>query len=309
MPHDDVFGRFINQVIEPSPQFIRILMVGDVVGRPGRKVLKEVLDRFRATVYPDLVTMNAENVAGGFGITTRIHDDLLLAGVDVLTMGNHWKDKADIHALRKSSAAIVLPHNLPDVEGVTAIREFAIRRTSRVARVVNLMGLFAMKETYGNPFFFLNDVHPMLASEREAGRSIVLVDFHGEASSEKQAVAWQLNGVCAALIGTHTHTPTSDERITSRGTAFLTDVGMTGPYGSVIGMDIERTLPRYFAKDQKKRAHEVADVDPWFCGFFIEIDPRTGLSERAHRMQYRSAEARWIISTVQRSPAAAGSSV
>lgn len=290
--------RLFDDVLLPNPQNLRLLLVGDVLGRPGRKVLSDVLALFRERLYPDLVVVNAENVAGGFGITSKIHDELLHAGVDVMTMGNHWKDKADVLTLRTSSAALVLPQNLPDLEGVSRIPEFPIRRTSRVARIVNLMGLFAMKESYLNPFEFLSSARPMLQSERAAGRSVAILDFHGEASSEKQAALWHLDGVCAAIIGTHTHTPTSDERVTPAGTAFMTDVGMTGPYRSVIGMTIERTLPRYFEPMQKKRPHEVASDDVWFCAFLVEVDGATGLAVRGHRLQYRSSSQRWTVSSV-----------
>jgi metallophosphoesterase (TIGR00282 family) len=296
----DPFQNFIDSVIAPEPDLLRILMVGDVVGRPGRKVLKSVLHRFRETIFPDLVTMNAENSAGGFGITSKIHDEMLEAGVDVFTMGNHWKDKADVHTLRRNSRALVLPQNLKDLVNIQLIPEFPIRRSTRVARVVNLMGLFAMKDDYDNPFLFLNGVVPMLAGELSSGRSIVLVDFHGEASSEKQAVVWKLNGLCAAFVGTHTHTPTSDERVTSEGTAFITDVGMTGPYSSIIGMETERTLKRYFSPEEKKKPHEVADDHPWFCGFLVQVCPLTGLARRAHRLQYRSESDEWIFSSVNR---------
>lgn len=298
MSDSSVFQSFMKDVIEPADRNTRILMVGDVVGKPGRKVLKTVLHLFRETVYPDLVQINAENIAGGFGITIKIHDEMLEAGVDVMTMGNHWNDKPDVHKLRRTSAAMVLPQNLKDVEGVTRIPEFAIRRTHRTARVLNLMGQFAMKETYENPFTWLNQVENQLARERESGKSMILTDFHAEASSEKQAVAWKLDGIATAQIGTHTHTPTSDERITAMGSAFLTDVGMTGPYESVIGMEIQRTLGRYFAPDGQKRAHEVAKNDPWFCGFLVEASAETGLAVRAHRLQFRQDSNHWTISTV-----------
>ena len=272
-------------------------MVGDVLGRPGRKVLKAVLHQFKQGLWPDLIVMNAENVAGGFGITCKIHDEMLEAGIDVMTMGNHWNDKPDIHKLRKTSRALVLPQNLQNIEGVSQIPEFPIRRTSRTARVLNLMGQFAMKETYGNPFHFVNQHCEMLSMERANGKSLCLVDFHAEASSEKQAVAWKLDGICAALVGTHTHTPTADERVTSNGSAFLTDVGMTGPYESVIGMDIKRTLKRYFEPGAEKRAHEVASGDLWFCGFLVEVSPLTGLALRAHRLQFRQQSNCWSFFT------------
>ena len=130
----------------------------------------------------------------------------------------------------------------------------------------------------------------------KSGEYVVIADVHAEASSEKQAIAWYLDGVLAALVGTHTHTPTSDERVTARGTAFLTDVGMTGPYESVIGMDVERTLRRYFGP-KEKRAFEVAEKDAWFCGFLVEVCARRGLAVAAHRLQWREAVDAWRVTT------------
>jgi metallophosphoesterase (TIGR00282 family) len=291
---------FCTHHLYPRDALIRILMVGDVVGRPGRRVLKQVLGQMRGLVYPDFVTVNAENIAGGFGITVKIHDEMIDAGVDVLTMGNHWKDKPDVFRLKSSSRHLVLPQNLKDVDGVRGVREFAIRRFHRTALVLNLMGLFAMKEEYESPYSFLEGILPQLVSARVSGKSLVVCDVHAEASSEKQAVAWKLSGVAAMQIGTHTHSPTADERITPGGTAFVTDVGMTGPYGSIIGMDTDRTLLRYFAPDRAQKGHEVARGEGWFCGFLAEVDPATGLAVHAHRMQFRADENTWSISSVSR---------
>ena len=129
------------------------------------------------------------------------------------------------------------------------------------------------------------------------GQSIVVVDVHAEASSEKQAIAWFMDGVAAGLIGTHTHTPTSDERITRKGTAFLTDVGMTGPYESVIGMSLAGSMPRYFTPKQK-RPQEVSEKDVWLSGFLIEVSEATGLTLAAHRIQYREDAEEWTLRSV-----------
>lgn len=293
------WAKFCAENLSKRPDLIRILMVGDVVGKPGRRMLKVALNQMHATVYPDLVTVNVENAAGGFGITNKVHDELRELGVDVMTMGNHWKDKPDVHKLRRTSPCLILPQNL-NLEGVGSFKEFAIRRTHRIARVLNLMGLFAMKEDYASPFAFLNEHVEMLKSERVSGRAIVLADVHAEASSEKQVMAWKMDGITAMQIGTHTHVQTSDERVTSRGTAFLTDVGMTGPYDSVIGMNRHRVHDRFFLDSEQKKAHEVAKADSWFCGFLGEIDPATGLSQWAHKLQLRADEGFWRISTVAR---------
>jgi calcineurin-like phosphoesterase len=212
-------------------------------------------------------------------------------------MGNHWCDKPEVHTIRKSSNRMVLPQNLKNLEGVELIPEFEIPGSRRSLCVINLMGLFAMKHEYNDPFEFLEKVRPVLQAKVSGGQSIVVIDVHAEASSEKQAIAWFMDGVAAGLIGTHTHTPTSDERITRKGTAFLTDVGMTGPYESVIGMTLAGSMPRYFTPKQKK-PQEVSEKDLWLCGFLLEVSESTGLTLAAHRLQYREDSEEWTLRTV-----------
>lgn len=280
---------------------VRILMLGDVIGRPGRKIVKSVLPQLKHRAKINIATVNGENLAGGFGITQKIFNELTAeaTGVDVITMGNHWCDKPEVHAIRKSSNRMVLPQNLKNLEGVDVITEFEIPGSRRTLSVVNLMGIFAMKHEYNDPFLFLEKARPILEAKVQAGQTIVVVDVHAEASSEKQAIAWFMDGVAAGLIGTHTHTPTSDERVTRKGTAFLTDVGMTGPYESVIGMTLEGSMPRYFTPKQKK-PQEVSEKDLWLCGFLLEISESTGMTLAAHRLQYREDSEEWTLRTVMR---------
>jgi 2',3'-cyclic-nucleotide 2'-phosphodiesterase len=274
-----------------------VLMVGDVIGKPGRKVFKKALEQLRAVVSIPFVTLNGENLAGGFGITTKIFEELTQPGLaDCVTMGNHWADKPDVHTIRKSGSKLVLPQNLPDLEGVEQIPVFEVPGFPRKIAVVNLMGNFAMKHSYGDPFVFIEKRVAQFKEWVRSGDYCLFVDVHAEASSEKQAIAWYLDGIATGLIGTHTHTPTSDERITSRGTAFLTDVGMTGPYRSVIGMDLDRSMKRYFGQKEKK-AQEVAAEDVWFCGFLIEVCSATGRAVACHRLQFRESPEEWRISS------------
>lgn len=287
-------GLLLPEALRP----VRVLMVGDVIGRPGRKVLKAVLPQLRVAGALDFVIVNGENLAGGFGITSKIFDEVIALGTDVVTMGNHWADKVDVHAIRKRDKRLVLPQNLLDIEGVSRVPEFEIPNRGKSISVINLMGNFAMKDSYGDPFALLEGWRPILASKVASGQHMVVADIHAEASSEKQAIAWFMDGCLAGLVGTHTHTPTSDERLTAKGTAFLTDVGMTGPYQSVIGMDVERSLRRYFTPREKK-PQEVSSEDLWFCGFLLEINPTTGLSLAAHRLQYREALDTWSISSLK----------
>ncbi|MCA2961570.1 MAG: YmdB family metallophosphoesterase [Silvanigrellales bacterium] len=276
---------------------LNILMVGDVVGKPGRKVFKAGLSRLRECARLDFVTLNGENLAGGFGITTKIFDELTSPGLaDVVTMGNHWSDKPDVHTIRRASPKLVLPQNLADLEGVDRVPVFEIPGRGKKVAILNLMGQFAMKDTYADPFVFIEKRKEQLKEWVRSGEYILLADIHAEASSEKQAIAWYLDGTLACLVGTHTHTPTSDERISQKGTALLTDVGMTGPYRSVIGMDVEKSLRRYFGPKERK-PQEVGDEDAWFCAFLVEISPLTGLALAAHRIQWRESSDDWRFSS------------
>ena len=272
-------------------------MVGDVIGRPGRRVLKSCLNQLRAHLDLDFVTVNGENLAGGFGITEKTFREVLSYGVDAVTMGNHWHSKPDVHALRRTQSSLVLPRNLPNIDGLGQLPSFLLPDGKTQVVVLNLMGIFAMKETYDCPFRYIESKKSELLALKNSGSSLLLVDFHGEASSEKQ-VAWHyLDGIATAMIGTHTHTPTSDERISSKGTALLTDVGMTGPYDSVIGMCKDRALKRFFG-EKKSGAHEVADTKAWFCGFLLEIRRSDKKCEFAHRIQWREEEENWRFSSV-----------
>ena len=186
-----------------APDTLNILMVGDVVGKPGRKVFKAALAHLRAAVTLDFVTLNGENLAGGFGITTKIFDDLTGPGMaDAITMGNHWSDKADVHSIRRASPKLVLPQNLADLQGVDRIPIFEIPGRNKKIAILNLMGQFAMKDSYNDPFTFLEKRRDQLREWVRSGEYVLLADVHAEASSEKQAIAWYLDGILAALIGT-----------------------------------------------------------------------------------------------------------
>jgi len=298
--NDAFFEALPSALLPQEPEgIIRVLMLGDVIGRPGRKIVKSLLPQLKHRAKINIATVNGENLAGGFGITQKIFNELTApaTGVDIISMGNHWCDKPEVHAIRKASNRMVLPQNLKNLEGVELIPEFEIPGSRRTLCVVNLMGIFAMKHEYNDPFAFLEKARPVLEAKVQGGQSIVVVDVHAEASSEKQAIAWFMDGVAAGLIGTHTHTPTSDERVTRKGTAFLTDVGMTGPYESVIGMTLDGSMPRYFTPKQKK-PQEVSEKDVWLCGFLLEISEKSGLTRAAHRIQYREDAEEWTLRTV-----------
>lgn len=288
----DALGLFCQSVasrLSSQHGLIRILLIGDVVGRPGRRVLRAVLPALRETVALDFVLANGENAAGGFGITTKVYKEICGYGIDVVTMGNHWADKPDVHKILQDDERLVIPANLTEKsgKGLSLLREFPI--PGRVERVVvlNLVGKFAMNSEYGNPFAVVEPLRQTFAEATASGSRCLVVDMHAEASSEKQAMGWYLDGVATAVVGTHTHTPTCDERILPGGTAFITDLGMVGPYESVIGMEINKTIQRYLPTVMRTGPHEVAAKDAWFSALLVEADPATGLSVAAHRLQYR----------------------
>lgn len=282
---DEDFYQKISTLCPEKPGHLRILMVGDVMGRPGRKTIKSLLPSLRKNLSLDFISINGENLAGGFGITEKIVGELKECGVDAFTMGNHWKDKPDIHKLFRDRDDIVLPHNLKAVSDCEKVPSFYLETKKKHIHVVNLMGRFAMRDEYNNPYQFLENLLPQMTDHVAAGFHTYIVDFHAEASSEKQAAVWQLDGVAAALVGTHTHVATADERITSRGTAFLTDVGMSGPYDSVIGMKKDLILRKFLEKGPRPSL-EVADQDLWFSGFFIDVNAQ-GRAHLCARLQCR----------------------
>ncbi|MFQ5987737.1 MAG: YmdB family metallophosphoesterase, partial [Dehalococcoidia bacterium] len=207
---------------------MRILMVGDVIGRPGRRAVRTLLPGLRQEYNVDLVIANSENAAGGLGLTTETAEELLDFGVDVLTSGNHIWDQKEILPALDGDLAILRPLNYPP--GVPG-RGYLIKGE---VLVVNLVGRTFMGN-FDCPFRTMDQ----LLEELSDRPSVIIVDFHGEATSEKVALGWYLDGRVSALLGTHTHVGTIDARLLPKGTAFITDVGMTGPVDSVIGDDTD----------------------------------------------------------------------
>jgi len=245
---------------------MRILFVGDVVGRPGREAVLGLVPRLRAERALDAVVVNGENDASGRGITPEIADRFLRSGVDVLTGGNHiWRFK-EIETYIEEEPRLVRPANYPNAPGHGS---YAVPLTGgRTLGVIQIEGRVFMRSL----------LCPFAAVAQELARlgpvTATLVDMHCEASSEKQAIAWHFDGRVSAAIGTHTHVPTADERILPHGTAFMTDAGMTGPYASVIGMEVEESVRRFLT--QRHTPHKVAEGDVRLCGAIIDIDERDG---------------------------------
>ena len=246
----------------------RVLFIGDVVGEPGRKALESTLPRLIERHRPDLVVTNGENVAGGLGITERTANKLLAAGADVITTGNHVYRHADVYDFLNRSDRIVRPANyLESNPG----RGFLVFEKDGVRwGVVNLSGTVFVDAAY-SPFHVADRVLGKLRDKVD----YVIVDFHAEATSEKVAMGWYLDGRALAVIGTHTHVPTADGRVLPGGTAYISDAGMTGARGGVIGVKREQIIQRFLT--QMPVRFETAEEDPWVMGCLVTSD-RPGLA-------------------------------
>jgi len=264
---------------DPQVRTPRILFVGDIVGRPGRDLIKHGLSPIVDHHRVDLVIANAENAAAGFGITREIGDQLLDAGVDVMTSGNHIWDKREALDYIGAEPRLLRPANYPS--GAPGNGSFLARaRDGASVGTINVMGRVFMPNT-DDPFaVVLKEVDAL----KSRGARIILVDFHAEATSEKLAMGWHLDGKVTAVIGTHTHVQTADERILPRGTAYLTDAGMTGPHDSIIGIEIEPVLNRFLTALPAK--FETATGNPRLNGVVVEADEQTGRALHVERISY-----------------------
>jgi 2',3'-cyclic-nucleotide 2'-phosphodiesterase len=252
---------------------MRILFIGDVVGRPGRMIIQDKLPGLRERWKLDVVVVNGENAAGGFGITEEIFHDFLDAGADVVTLGNHSWDQREAMVFIERTQRLVRPVNYPPGapgRGATLVETKAGQRVL----VINAMGRLYMDA--------LDD--PFRAVEREvescplgSACDAIIVDMHAEATSEKQAMGYFLDGRVSLVVGTHTHVPTADHRILPGGTAYQSDAGMTGNYQSILGMDRHEPIRRWLQKTPGSRL-DVADGPGMICGLAIETDDRTGLT-------------------------------
>lgn len=255
---------------------MRFLMIGDVVGRPGRKAVRENLPRMIDDYAVDFVLANGENASGGKGLTPAVADELFGYGIDVLTMGNHVWNKKEILGIIDTEPRLIRPANYPP--GTPGVG-FAVYTDGRGVRVgvANISGRVFMP-ALDCPFRVINDILPRLLRETK----IVVVDFHAEATSEKVAMGWYLDGRASAVLGTHTHVQTADERILPGGTAFITDVGMTGPRESVIGVKKQPVIERFIL--QMPRRFEVASGPYQLNAVLVETDDESGRAMMIQRL-------------------------
>ncbi len=252
---------------------MRLLFVGDVVGRTGRRVLLETLPRLRKRYALDFVIVNGENAAGGFGITEAILGEFLEAGADCVTLGNHAFDQKDALVFIDRQPRLVRPLNLP--KG-TPGRGAGLYKAANGADVlvINALGRVFMNEM-DCPFRAIDA--EVTACKLKQGADAIFIDFHAEATSEKQSAGHFLDGRVSAVIGTHTHAPTSDHRVMRGGTAYMSDAGMTGDYDSVLGMDITEPVHRFLTRIPNER-FTPADGTATLAGAAIDIDDKTGLA-------------------------------
>jgi metallophosphoesterase (TIGR00282 family) len=255
---------------------VRILFIGDIVGRPGRELVRRGLAPLCDYHQIDLVVANAENAAAGFGLTREIGDQLLEWGVDVMTSGNHIWDKKEAIDYIGAEPRLLRPANFP--AGVPGNGRYLARARNGVSvGVVNVMGRVFMLNI-DDPFaVVLREIDALKERTR-----IIFVDFHAEATSEKIAMGWHLDGKVTALVGTHTHVQTADERILPKGTAYLTDVGMTGPHDSIIGVDIQAALGKFLTALPAR--FETATDNPRLNAVIIEADEQSGRATDIERL-------------------------
>lgn len=266
---------------------LKILFIGDVVGSPGRKIIGQALPRLIHRWGLDLVVCNAENAAGGSGLTAATFEDLVEAGVDVFTLGDHAFRKDEVFALFERTDRLCRPANFPrEAPGPELV--LAQAREGSVIAVFTVLGRTFMKPA-DCPFRAADRV-----LERIGGATrVIIADLHAEATSDKQLLGRYLDGRVSAALGTHTHVPTADEQILPKGTAYQTDVGMAGPYDSIIGRRFDKVLavtltgiPHHF---------DVASGDPRLCGALVEIDPQSGQALAIRRVAVNQDEARKLL--------------
>ena len=257
----------------------RVLMIGDVFGRPGRRAVRTFLPRLIEQHNADFVVINAENAAGGFGITPDFVQELFDYGADVLTGGNHSFDKAEGHEVLKTTEHVLRPHNYPAENPGTGVT--VVKRADFSVAVLNLQGRVFLPLT-DCPFKTADE----LIEEVKSKADIILVDLHAEATSEKMAMAWHLDGRVSGLVGTHTHVQTADEQIFPNGMAYITDLGMTGPHRSIIGVKIQQSLGRFL--NGRPSRFEPAKGDIRLHGVVIEIDESSGRAIKIERIQERT---------------------
>ncbi|MGN6733093.1 MAG: TIGR00282 family metallophosphoesterase [Candidatus Binatia bacterium] len=256
---------------------MRILILGDVVGRPARRAMRDILPGLIEREKADLIIANAENAAGGMGVDIKSAKELLSAGVHVLTSGNHIWKKKEIYSFLEEHETLIRPANYP--AGAPGRGWCFWRHNELRALIINLQGRVFMPNHVEDPFRCADE----LLQNHGRLSPVIIVDMHGEATSEKTAMGWYLDGRASVVYGTHTHVPTADERILPNGTAYITDVGMCGPLDSVIGMEREVVIQGFLT--QLPRQFAVAKDNVALQGIITDIDEKNGRAREIRRFR------------------------
>jgi metallophosphoesterase (TIGR00282 family) len=258
---------------------LKILAIGDTYGEPGRKAIELFVNNMKRSGEVDFVVCNAENSADGSGITEKIAKELFQNGCDVLTCGDHVFDRRkEIEEYIKKDPRVLRPSNFPKI--LPGAGSCVVECKGVKIGVAHVAGQVFMRHHFSSPFLSIDEE---MEKMKKGGASLIVVDVHCEATSEKWALSWYLDGRAAAVVGTHTHVQTADERVTDKGTAAITDLGMTGPYDSIIGANKELILQRFLTQVNVKK--EVAQKDVRLCGAIITADSRTGRAVSIERIQ------------------------
>jgi 2',3'-cyclic-nucleotide 2'-phosphodiesterase len=260
---------------------LRCMVIGDIIGKPGRQAVTHALPELRRELDLDMVIANGENLAAGAGLTPSLSEELLGNGVDVITSGNHIWDKREVYDYLDSDRPVLRPMNYPDDAPGRGWLVHVLPDGAQVA-VMNAMGRVFMNQL-DSPFSAMD---ALLDGAAEPLPPVRILDFHCEITSEKNAMGWVLDGRVTAVVGTHTHVPTADAQILPGGTGYITDIGMTGDYDSVIGMDKALSLQRWQTSTPTKRL-EPATAEATLCAVFLETDDATGLARRLEPIRLR----------------------
>ena len=255
---------------------LRILALGDIVGENGLKKAKEILPELKQKENIDFVIANGENVAGGMGITHKLYKELIEMGVEVVTLGNHTWAKKDIFSFIDEEKRLIRPANYS--QGIPGKGYVTIEAKGKKITVINLIGRTEMSILSENPFIKVKEI----LSQLEKNTDIIVVDFHAEASAEKIAMGYYLDGQVSVVFGTHTHVQTADEVILEKGTGYITDIGMTGPLKSIIGMDIAASLKRF--ETSLPERYKLASGTCGFLGCIFEVNDETCRTNKITRI-------------------------
>jgi len=258
-----------------NQNLLKILFIGDIVGKPGRRAVAHFIPEIRKEEGIDFVIANGENLASGKGMTFEKYDEVIKSGVDYFTSGNHiWNNADFITCLNDQKIKVLRPANYPQSSPGRGVTTFKVKGADLT--LINLQGRVFMRDDIESPFIIGKDI------VEDHQNSIIIVDFHAEATSEKMALGYYLDGYISAMLGTHTHVQTADEKILPKGTAFISDVGMCGPENSVLGVKKEIIIEKFLT--QLPQSHKIASGDSIFNAVVVEINIKTKRAEKIKRI-------------------------